>query len=280
MKLNTLVVKALVELQELDFDTIARMAHVSRADLLAWLYGGDDAAQERIAPARRVEILKLLGIDEDSPRADVVHHWKVREPFFGSTSTIYWAVTALTRAFGAGKVVYFSPENRPGLTFTHESRFGIQFDKFQVVLTVEGHAMRSSRFDPDRIEGLGWLPGSAGILLDQPEYEKLIPGELPVTEFSEHIEFAQDAVAWQQVSLKAREAGVRPTVLIDWVSQQGLLPPPPPRGGLDSIKVSSVQDRIRPVSEPPSETAATSMHAPLAEDSGIVRPTVNLYVAR
>lgn len=250
MKINSLVVKALLELQELDFNTLARMAHVARSELEAWLYQGSEAAQERIPFERRIEILGLLGIRDGVPRSDVVHHWKVTEPFFGSTESLYWALTTLTRAFGPGRVVYFSLDNAPALRFSNEGRFGIQFNSFQVVLTVQGHPMRSSRFDPDRIEGLSWMPGTAGILLEAPEYSKLLPGHVEVPQFNEHIDLAQEELAWSQVSQRARSIGVKPNALIDWVSQQAALTAPKASQTVQAVvaepaKVTDIQDRLK-----------------------------------
>lgn len=254
MKINALVVKALLELQELDFGTLARMAHVARAELEAWLYQGSEAAQDRIPAHRRIEILNLLGIRDGVPRSDVVHHWKVVEPFFGSTEKLYWSLITLTRAFGAGRVVYFSPETSPALRFSNENRFGIQFNGFHVVLTVQGHPMRSSRFDPERIEGLSWMPGAAGILLESPEYSKLLPGYVEVEQFNEHIDIAQEDLAWSQVSSRARSIGVKPSMLIDWVSQQAALSPPAPGAAAgaapEAAKVTDIQDRLKPSLSP------------------------------
>lgn len=218
MFINTTVVQALMTLRGINETTLANIAFVAPRRLREWLAGEGDGADEQIAFERQLEMLRTLGIQNESPRGDVVHHWHVREPLFGSTRRVYWALQAIVEAFGGAHVVFLSKEADPALTFRNEARFVLKFETFRALLHIEGHPMRSLRFHPDAIPGLQWMPGSYGVLLETPEYEALAPGLVEPKVLEGHLHAGADAFHWERLTHLAREANVSAEQLLAWVA--------------------------------------------------------------
>ncbi len=221
MFINTTVVQALMALRGIDETTLANVAFVAPKQLREWLNGAGEKADEKIAFERQLEVLRTLGIHNESPRGDVIHHWHVREPLFGSARRIYWALQAVVEAFGHAQVVFLSREADPALTLRNEACFVLKFDSFRAVLHVEGHPMRSLRFQPDAFSGLQWMPGSYGVLLDEREYEALAPGYVEPKMLEAHLHTGADAFHWERLTQLAREANVSAEQLLAWVSSAG-----------------------------------------------------------
>lgn len=261
MFINTTVVQALMALRGIDETTLATIAFVAPKRLREWL-AGDGDGDEQIAFERQLEVLRTLGIQNEAPRGDVVHHWHVREPLFGSTRRIYWALRAIVEAFGGAQVVFLSKEADPALTFRNEARFVLKFETFRALLHIEGHPMRSLRFHPDAFPGLQWMPGSYGVLLETPEYEALAPGLVEPKVLEGHLHAGADAFHWERLTHLAREANVSTEQLLTWVTnaQTPQLPiqPTPPAVELPATT---------PVATSPAAVAAPELTTPTPESS-------------
>jgi hypothetical protein len=218
---NTTVVQALMTLRGIDEPTLANLAYVDVGQLRQWLAGQGENADEAVPFDRQLEILRSLGIHNEAPRADVVHHWFVREPFFGATGRIYWALNAVVEAFGRADVAFLARESDPAFTMRNQACFALKFERFRALLHVHGHPLRSLRFAPERFAGLNWMPGTYGVLLEASEYAALAPGRVASATLDSHILTGADAYHWERLAQAAREAQVSAEQLLAWVAKGG-----------------------------------------------------------
>lgn len=214
MKVNTVVVRALMTLRLIDDATLAHMLQIPATKLYAWLYEEDADA---VAYHRQLEVLALLGIDDNVPRDDVVHHWTVVEPWFGQPTSIYWALEVMTRAFGRAHAVFVAPESDPAIAFKAVARYGLRFDRFYALLEVRAPAVRSIRFDPAEIPGLSWMPGNFGLLLEHERMPELLPGAMPVEQFADDVNIPQELLKWERLSKLASTTHIKPEDLAKWI---------------------------------------------------------------
>ena len=79
MYVNTLVLRALMELRSVDERTVANLAHVNQRHLHSWLHRIDDEDDTQVQFDTQLEIVKLLGIQGEAPRSDKVHYLGLAE---------------------------------------------------------------------------------------------------------------------------------------------------------------------------------------------------------
>ncbi len=221
MFVNTTVVQALMALRGIDETTLANLAYVDVGQLRRWLSGRGENADEAVPFDRQLEILRTLGIHNEAPRPDVVHHWFVHEPFLGSTPRIYWALHAVIEAFGKAEVAFLARESDPAFTVRNQACFALKFERFRALLHVKGHPLRSLRFAPEHFTGLTWMPGTYGVLLEAAEYSALAPGLIAPDTLDAHVHTGADAYHWERLTQAAREANVSAEQLLAWVAGGG-----------------------------------------------------------
>lgn len=225
MHINTHVVRALMALRRIDEPTLANIANVTTAMLSKWLHDGTDG-DELIAFDTQLEILRVLGINGESPRRDIVHYWHIHQEFFSSKKT-FWAIDVMTEAFGKAEVVYFAKDTDPLASMTARSHFGLQFQSFKAVLEVTTHPLRNIGFDPDSFEQLNWAEGSSLVLVNREQFEKLAPGLMTPVLYDRQLVLGREQLAWERLNSLSRETKIGPEqleLLLHNV-QQGLLTP-------------------------------------------------------
>lgn len=232
MYINTQVVRALMALRRIDEPTLANIANVSTPMLSQWLYDETDASEDLIAFDTQLEILRVLGINGETPRNDIVHYWYVHEPLFSSSARNYWALAQLTQAFGKADAVYFAKDADPLVSVRSKAHFGLQFASFKAVLEVTSHPLRNIGFDPALIGNMQWAPGNFGVLVDQAEFEKLAPGLMTPVLFDSQLNVGRELLAWERLNLLARERNISADHIEQLLLsvQQGLKTPKLPAG--------------------------------------------------
>jgi transcriptional regulator with XRE-family HTH domain len=208
MYINTNVVRALMALRRIDESTLANIANVSPPLLSRWLNGEGDQSEDLVAFTAQLEILRVLGITEDTPRNDMVHYWYVHEPLFSLSSRNYWAVAQVTRAFGRAEVVYFAKDSDPMVSLGSKIHFGLQFPSFRAVLEVTSHPLRNVGFDPRHIGDAQWAPGHNGVLMDEADFVNLGPGLMTPRVFDAQLNVGKEMLAWERLNLLARDKNI------------------------------------------------------------------------
>lgn len=206
-EIDTTVVRSIMALRGITDHQVAQMLQAKASSVSAWLAGQSNHGLDYV---RQMEALDLLGVRGENLRHDVVHHWAVDEPLFGSAAKIYFPLKVLTDAFGPAQVAMLAPEEEPVFSTRARALYLLRFPGFFAVLEVRGSALLNFRFDPAAIEGLSWSEGSIGLLLEPAKYASIEPGSLTPAELQGHVSAIQDAVKWEQLSQAAAEVKITP----------------------------------------------------------------------
>lgn len=199
MHVNISVVKALMALRGISESMLSNLAHCTEANLATWLHDIGEDSEEKVPFDTQLEILRFLGINGDAPRNDVVHYWRVHEPFFSNPNNSYWALQVMLKAFGKAQCVYLARESDPIFTLRARSRFGLKFSSFTAILDVTAHPLRAISFDPDQMVDLSWMPDAAGVLLPALEYDSLQPGAMQVPRMREYLCYSTELAQWERL---------------------------------------------------------------------------------
>jgi hypothetical protein len=292
MHINTDVVRALMALRGIDEPTLANIANVTSAMLSKWLHDGTNG-DELIAFDTQLEILRVLGINGEAPRRDIVHYWHVHQELF-STKKTFWAIDVMTEAFGPAEVVYFAKDADPLASMTAQAHFGLQFQAFKAVLEVTTHPLRNIGFDPANFEHLNWAEGSSLVLVNREQFEKLAPGLMTPVLYDRQLTLGREQLAWERLNSLARETKIGPEQLEQLLHnvQQGLLTPQlTSNSGAAAIAESTIIDEQQtnvgmsakapapaarppmPATAPAAETPAPAATITPARDDVPVAPT-------
>lgn len=177
---NTQVLRALMHLKGIDAATLARISGCDPDKLIFWLNMNrpSESTRGQILDGRtQQEIITLLGVHGDLPRMDIIHQWRVREPFAKGRDTLYNPLQRVLDAFGDAVIYHLDSNEKAALTLAAEFRFGLRFATFSAVLTIEGHPLRDLCFDPERLRGLRWGQVKS-IALPSKHYNQLQPGKM------------------------------------------------------------------------------------------------------
>lgn len=221
MHVNTHLVRSLMALKGVTAQVLALSAGVREKNLLAWLSDLDDS-ELFLLERSQIDVLRALGIDidEECPRGDTVHVWRVREPVLGSPSRTYAGIAAVCAAFGKAELVHFARERDPMLTFEGRTLFGLKFEKFCAVLVVETPLFAGVNLERANVEGLTWGAGSPVRTLTPDLYARMAHGDVTVGEFEGARKGKLDPWKWERLSLIARERGVTSEEVELWITQQ------------------------------------------------------------
>lgn len=216
MRVNPVVVRALMDLRQMDENLLAHSLQLSLPALQSWLYDDEPSA---VPAPRQLEVLRLLGISDRGPRSDVVHHWVIQEPKVGSVERIYWAVEAMTRAFGRASVVHIARAVDPAFSFYATAKFGLRFNGFVAVLEVRSPALYNIRFDPDRLHGLSWASEERVLLLQDDQLKTVAPGVLDAKGLSDYLRLPLEIAQWQRLAATALNSNVSAEEVVRWFTK-------------------------------------------------------------
>jgi hypothetical protein len=276
MHINNQVVHALMHLRGIDNVTLAGLAHITAGALWSWVQHGSD---EAVSFEQQLEILNFLGVRSETPRSDVVHHWKVHENLFSRSSSTYWALQVVLKAFGDAEAVFIARETDPALSFSAQAHFGLKFNGFIAILSVTAHPLRSVSFDPGGMAGLSWTPDTLGVLLPEDEYARIGPGSMKVKSLNQYINYSAEMPQWQRLREQAQAQGIRAeqvaSLLLGGAAPSSMrieaTSPPPDKGTAVS---TSVNVHLTVPAAAPPEEAATAASAPAARTEDLFRTPV------
>lgn len=216
MLINVQVVSALLHLRGISLQTLAQFSGIHPQRLALWLRSQQN--DEVVPFDRQLEILALLGIRNETPREDLVHHWNVTEPLFGMAARTYAPLRAVLDAFGPAEVAYLVCETDPAFTLRVVNRYALKFRSgFYSILTVRSSPLRNVMFDPAAFTNLSWMTGNVAVLLDRRQYERLEPGIVAPKELASHVDFALEEMKWHSLRHLAAERQVSPGDLAQWI---------------------------------------------------------------
>lgn len=211
MHINPVVVRALMILKGLTGGELANIANIPEEDFNVWIDGMDES-DDLIEFEKQLEILKYLGISGDSPKAEVVHHWKLYEPLFSNPKVTYMPLLVILKTFGQAQVVFLAPESDPYISFNSKAVFGLKFSNFLSILEINSHPFKPISFDPELeflSEYLSWVPDSLGVLLSEEEFKQLKPAKLKPQHLDQYLSYTSEMSNWDKLKARAIEKGIK-----------------------------------------------------------------------
>lgn len=259
MHVNTSVVKALMHLRGIDGATLANLVSTTGVDMHAWLYDIGEDSEERVPFDTQLEILKLLGINGETPRQDVVHYWRIHESLFSRPNDTYWSLQVLLKAFGKANAVFITREADPAFSFNTKVHFGLRFASFYAILEITAHPLRSISFDPETMPDMAWLPDTMGVLLPDAEYDALEPGAMKVRGLQQYLTYNTEVRQWERLRDAALEKGIRAeqvaSLLLSGASADSLLSAKPEQAKVTAPVVEPLITKTEPVAAEPVAAA-------------------------
>lgn len=216
---NTAVVKALMTVRGLNLKSLAKLAGVREDNLRVWLSGAE-SADLCMARKNQIQVLRALGIDEDTPRSDTVHAWVLDESSAQRREEGMEALQTVVQAYGEATVVHFGADEDKAFSFTESSAFGLRFADFCAVLTVKPGFFRDVRFYPEAIPGMAWAEGNAVCLLPDFRFEQLSRSDVTPAEFDDFAAGQVELEKWGNLHLLAREYHIRPEEIARWMCKE------------------------------------------------------------
>ena len=266
--INTEVVRALMELRGIDAPTLCKFAHVTHANMNAWLYGdveGDAKADEAIEYDTQLEILKFLGIVGEAPRGDVIHYWRLHESFFSRAHRTYWALDVVLKAFGQAKAAFLTRAADPFISFRGKSCFALRFGSFNAILEVTTHPLRSVSFAPGEMDSVDWLPDTFAVALTDEQYLALEPGSMKVKALTKSLSYTAEAAQWERLRNLANREGVSVEHVATLLKQAHPALPLDGVVGKSSPQLAAPAAAAAPTVAPVVDLPAASVDEPLAD---------------
>ena len=208
MRINPVVVQALMALRGLTAQALANIATVTLSEFNSWLSDTEEG-DSAIAFDTQLDILKMLGIFGQAPRSDIVHYWTLHEPFFLS-SQVFEPLDVVLKAFGPAQITFIASQADPFLKANGGAHFALRFDTFMAVLEVKGHPLRQLRFNPANFDTLAWVGESSGVLLAPEHWQHLQPGAMRVNGLSRYLTISAQTDAWMARQRRAISTGPIP----------------------------------------------------------------------
>lgn len=249
MYVNTSVVKALMYLRNVSAPELANLTHTPLLDLQTWLDARQEEDNELVPFSVQMEVLKLLGIDGEAPRADVVHYWRTYEPLFSRPEKSYWALGIMLKAFGRAQAVFIAREADPSWSTKAVAHFGLRFQGFMAILEVRAHPLKSLSFDPERLPDLSWVPETFGVLLPEAEYLAMEPGSMKVRGMTQYLAYTSEMNQWERLREAAIEHGLHAEQVAQMLLGEELVP------RIAGAARSTEEPAVVPPSEPVLKTA-------------------------
>lgn len=215
LKANELVM-LLAELLNLDVELMARVGNIPSRNLKSWLAG----KKENLRLQSVVSLLSILGLKfEDGIRLsdDRVHFWRVNDGTFSRSKTVYEKLSRLSKLMSDCMITRIEPTKKR--FFGRRDYYMISGEGVRVVVIVKRGIFKSSKVGPEVIKGACWRDESDHhtITANKSMWANLVEMDLTTHEFDRIFAQSEDAVTWSDLSLIAREFGVTPANLSDWI---------------------------------------------------------------
>ncbi len=218
LKANELVMM-LAGLLNLDVSILARVANVPTRNLMSWLAGKKDNLRLQSI----VALLSLMGIRlDDGIQLDDkrVHFWTVNDSIFAGRKGAYDSLTKLSKLLTGCMITRVVPAKKR--FYSGREFYMIWGDGVRLVLIVNKQAFKAPKISPDVIKGACWRDEDDHhtITTNSRLWAHLVEKDLTVHEFDRIFQQAEENVTWSDLSLIAREFGVTPHQISEWIMER------------------------------------------------------------
>lgn len=218
LKANELVM-ILAGLLNLDVHFLARVANVPTRNLMSWLAGKKDNLRLQSI----VSLLSLLGIRlDDGIQLDDkrVHFWTINDSIFAGKKGAYEPLSKLSKLLTGCMISRIVPAKKR--LFSTREYYMIWGDSVRLVLIVNKQVFKAPKVSPDVIKGACWRDDNDHHTISTSPrlWAHLVEKDLTLHEFDRIFQQTEESVTWSDVSLMAREFGVTPQNISEWIMEQ------------------------------------------------------------
>lgn len=214
------LVTMLAGLLNLDVKLLAQVANVPTRNLLSWLAGKKDNLRLQSVMA----LLSLMGLKlEDGIRLDDkrVHFWHINDGLFaGSSKTVYGSLSRLSKLLADCMITRVVPTKTP--LFSGRDYFLIWGEGVRLVVIVTKSVFKSPKIGPEIVKGACWRDedDQHTITTNPRLWALMAEKDLTVHEFDRIFQQVPESVTWTDLSLIAREFGITPHQISEWIMQR------------------------------------------------------------
>lgn len=217
LKANELVMM-LAGLLNLDVKVLARVANVPTRNLTSWLAGKKDNLRLQSV----MSLLSLLGLKlEDGIKLDDkrVHFWQINDGSFAGKGA-YESLTKLSKLLTGCMITRVQSSKKP--LFSGHDYFLVSGDGVRLVVIVSRSIFKVSKVGPEVIKGACWRDddNQHTITTNPRLWAHLVEKDLTVHEFDRIFQQIEENVTWTDLSLIAREFGVTPQQISEWIMER------------------------------------------------------------
>lgn len=219
LKANELVIM-LSGLLNFDVTLMARVANVPKRNLFSWLFAGkkDNLRLQSIA-----SLLTLLGLKiENGIRLDEkrVHFWQVKDGLFSDGKSAYSTLSKLSKLMPGCMITKVVPAKKKLFTWT--DYFLVSGSNVRVVVIVNRSIFKRSKISPEVIKGACWRDDNDHhtITANARLWANMVERDLTTYEFDRIFGQVEETVSWTDLSLMAREFGITPQHMSEWIMER------------------------------------------------------------
>lgn len=219
LKANELVIM-LARLLNYDVTLMSRVANVPKRNLLSWLFAGK---KDNLRLQSVVSLLTLLGLRlDDGIRLDDkrVHFWYINDGLFSWGKTAYETISKLSKLMSGCMISQVEPAKKR--LFPVSDYFLISGASVRIVVIVNKGLFKATKINPEVIKGACWRDDNDHhtITTDSRLWLNLVEKDLTIHEFDRMFKQIEETVSWGDLSLIAREFGVTPQQLSEWIMER------------------------------------------------------------
>lgn len=219
LKANELVIM-LSGLLNFDVTLMARVANVPKRNLFSWLFAGkkDNLRLQSIA-----SLLTLLGLKlEDGIRLDDkrVHFWQINDGLFAGGKSAYDTISRLSKLMPGCLITRVAPAKKR--LIPRPDYYLISGANVRVVVIVNKSIFKRAKLSPEVIKGACWRDDNEHhtITTNARLWANLVEKDLTTYEFDRIFGQIEETVSWTDVSLMAREFGIMPQHISEWIMER------------------------------------------------------------
>lgn len=205
---NTSAVKALMHLRGVSNTMMASFINCTLSRFESWLYEHGENSDSLVGHREQMEVLRILGVEGDTLRPDVVHYWRIYEGLFSRPATTYWALAIVLKTFGKAEMAHLAMEKDPGFSLKAVTHFALRFAEFTAVLEVTAHPLKSCSLDPSLLPELSWVHGEPLIFVQEESFSSIEPGFFAVKELQQQLSFSAESGEWERLREAAFHKGI------------------------------------------------------------------------
>lgn len=260
------LVHALMTLRGIRVEDLARHANVQLENLRGWLAGKHTALAHR----SYIAILSYLGVTRSGLSGSTVQVWTLRAPKeFTSTQTE--SLRIIAGWLVGGQMIEITGDHRD---FFNKTRvYAIRGKSFKILVHVKGGMRQPAELTPDLVPSVVNRPSPDGkpaiSHVDALYWHGVRSSAITPAEFDDIFTDTYSEWSWHDLRLVARERGITPSALAEWVLQKD---PKEQQGSISAVDASMSEDAVHTTASTPTRVSEPPIRARARKAEKVLSP--------